>query len=259
MNRIVAKFEELKAAERKGLVVYMTAGDPDRERSMRHLREGIESGIDILELGVPFSDPTADGPTIQAAAFRALGSGTTLPGVLSMVRELRDDFDVPVVLFGYANPFFSYGYEKLCADAASAGVDGLLAVDIPAEESGEIAAQATANDLCLVPLIAPTTPRDRLPTVTRYARGFVYYVMVKGVTGARETTAADVSTHVAQLREFTDLPVAVGFGVSSGYQAREVGRSADAVVVGSAVVRAAHGGGVGPLVSELSAALRTGA
>lgn len=251
MNRIDARFEELKAAGRKGLVAYLTAGDPDLKTSEENVRIALDGGVDVLELGVPFSDPTADGPTIQAAAQRALAAGTTLAGVLAMVKNLRKDYDTPIVLFGYANPFFRYGYERLCRDASEAGVDGFLVVDIPYEISGELRQQTDSHDLRLIPLIAPTTSPERAAGILEEARGFVYYIMVKGVTGARQELVEDLGGRIAQLRGVTDLPIAAGFGVSRGSQAAEVAAAADAVVVGSALVRAASEGGLKDLVDDL--------
>ena len=215
----------------------------------------MESGLDVLELGVPFSDPTADGPTIQAASHQALSAGMTVAGVLDIVRRLREWSEIPVVLFGYANPFFHYGYDRLCADAAGAGADGLLVVDLPFEEAGEIRGGADAAGLCCIPLVAPTTPAERAAAVLDGATGFVYYIMVTGVTGARDTVAADIAEHVTALRSCTNLPIAVGFGISGGEQARAAGKAADAVVVGSALVRAAAEGTLGALVAELRGAL----
>ena len=258
MNRIEQTFAELKKTGRKGLVGYLTAGDPDLEQSVQDVRAAIENGLDLLELGVPFSDPTADGPTIQEASQRALASGMDLEKALAMVAALRKESEIPVVLFGYANPIFRYGYEKLCADAAEAGVDGLLIVDLPYEEIPELRSFADANDLCLIPLVAPTTPPERAATILQGARGFVYYIMVTGVTGARDSVAPDIAPHVEALRACTDLPIAVGFGLSRGDQARAAGESADAVVVGSALVRAARDGGLPGLVREMHDALGGG-
>ena len=258
MNRIEKTFAELKKTGRKGLVGYLTAGDPDLEQSELDVRAAVENGLDLLELGVPFSDPTADGPTIQEASRRALASGMDMEKVLAMVARLRKESEIPVVLFGYANPIFRYGYEKLCADAAAAGVDGLLIVDLPYEEIREVKRFADAKDLCLIPLVAPTTPPERAATILQGARGFVYYIMVTGVTGARDSVAPDIAPHVEALRACTDLPIAVGFGLSRGDQARAAGESADAVVVGSALVRAARDGGLPGLVRELHDALGGG-
>jgi tryptophan synthase alpha chain len=251
VNRIENAFAALKKSGRKGLVGYLTAGDPDLDASERRLREALANGVDVLELGVPFSDPTADGPVIQAASRRALLAGMTVRLSLELVRRLRRDFETPVVLFGYANPFYRYGYEQLCRDAAAAGADGFLVVDMPHEVCGEMRRHTDAADLVLVPLIAPTTPLERAARILKGARGFVYYVMVKGVTGARQEVAADLGRQVAALRGVTDLPIAAGFGVSAGHQARAVAAEADAVVVGSALVQAAHEDRLTPLLNDL--------
>jgi tryptophan synthase alpha chain len=255
MNRIARQFEALRKAGRKGLVGYLTAGDPDLAGSERNILASIRDGVDVLELGVPFSDPTADGPVIQEAAQRALAAGTTVERVLELVRRIRTVSQVPIVLFGYANPFFVYGYERLCADAAAAGVDGLLVVDLPFEESGELRGHTDRHELCLIPLIAPTTSEARAAVILKGARGFVYYIMVTGVTGARANVEGDVAAHVATLRRHTALPIAVGFGVSTGEQACKVAQPADAVVAGSALVKAAHDGKLDALVRELRQAL----
>ena len=251
MNRIALKFEQLAREGRKGLIGYMTAGDPDRLASERHMRAAIAGGLDILELGMPFSDATADGPVIQEASQRALAAGMTVEGALRLAAGLRRDHDLPIVLFGYANPFFRYGFDRLAADAAAAGVDGMLVVDLPFEESDELRAHLEKNGLCFIDLIAPTTPTQRAAIVLKNATGFVYYIMVTGVTGARARLADDVRSHVERLRGCTSLPIAVGFGVSSGEQAREAANTADAVIVGSALVRAAHSGTAGEFVAEL--------
>ena len=255
MNRITKKFEALKSEGRKGLVGYLTAGDPDMERSERNIKDAIAGGLDLLELGIPFSDPTADGPTIQEASQRSLASGTTLRSAIELVGRLRKKTDIPIVLFGYANPFFVYGYDKLCADAAKAGVDGFLVVDMPFGESGEMQDALDRHGLFRIPLIAPTTGKARAAAILEEARGFVYYIMFKGVTGTRGEVAGDVGDHIGTLRQLTDLPIAVGFGISNGEQAREAAKSADAVVVGSALVEAGLEGRLATLVPELSDAL----
>lgn len=251
MNRISTRFEELKRAGKKGLVAYLTAGDPDVETSERHIRSAIDGGIDILELGVPFSDPTADGPVIQEAAQRALSSGITVGKVLEMVSRIRRYSNIPVILFGYANPFFRHGYEKICSDAAKAGVDGMLIVDMPFEESGELRPYMDKYGLCFIPLIAPTTSGARAGRILKDATGFVYYIMVTGVTGARDRVANDIGSRVKELRRYTALPIAAGFGVSDGQQARAVVETADAVVVGSAFVKAAKEGRLEALIKEI--------
>ena len=255
MNRIESQFAALRKAGRKGLVGYLTAGDPDAATSERDILAAIDGGLDVLELGVPFSDPTADGPVIQEASQRALAAGMNLPKVLDLVRRVRAASPIPIVLFGYTNPFFIYGDERLCAAAAAAGADGLLAVDMPFEESDELRAHADRHGLCLIPLVAPTTPPERAARIAQAARGFVYYVMVTGVTGARAAVAGDVAAQVAALRRCTALPIAAGFGVSNGAQARQAAEAADAVVVGSALVRAARDGTLAALVRELRQAL----
>ena len=234
---------------------YLTAGDPDVKTSEKNVRTALENGVDVLELGVPFSDPTADGPIIQEASHRALAGGMDLKKVLAMVARLRRDFDQPIVLFGYANPFFRHGYAALSREAAKAGADGLLVVDLPFEEKEELARHLRHHGLFYIPLIAPTTPRARATGILRDAEGFVYYIMVRGVTGIRKEVSADLGTHVRRLRACTRLPIAVGFGVSSGRQARAAGQSVDGVVVGSALVQAAARGNLRKLVRELRAAL----
>jgi len=255
MNRIDETFQRLQREKRKGLIGYLTAGDPGLAVSEQIVRMAVQGGIDILELGVPFSDPTADGPVIQEAAQRALAAGTCLEGIFEVVEDLRADLQTPIVLFGYANPFFIYGYERLCADAAGAGVDGLLVVDLPFEEADELRGAAERHGLYLIPLIAPTTSPERAAVILKRAQGFVYYIMVTGVTGMRDQVTADVAEQVRRLRAVTKLPIAVGFGIANGRQARAAAEHADAVVVGSALVRAAHSGGLQPLVWELREAL----
>ncbi|MFO7871305.1 MAG: tryptophan synthase subunit alpha [Kiritimatiellia bacterium] len=256
MNRIDKKFADLKREKRTGFVGYLTAGDPDEKTSEQNIRTALENGVDILELGVPFSDATADGPTIQEASQRALAGGMTVSKALEMVKRLRRDFDQPIVLFGYCNPFFRYGFESLCSNAAEAGADGLLIVDLAFEESSEIRGLAGQNGLYLIPLAAPTTDGGRARRMLEKGGGFVYYIMVTGVTGMRERTASDIDKHIAILRGCSDLPVAVGFGVRNSEQARSLSRMADAVVVGSALVEAARENRLKTLVADLSRSLR---
>lgn len=255
MSRIQQTFERLKKQNRKALVGFLMAGDPDLEISEKHCRQALENGVDVLELGVPFSDPTADGPVIQAAGRRGLAKGTTLDGVLKMAGRLRKDFDTPIVIFGYANPFFSYGYDRLAKAAAGVGVDAFLVVDLPYEESDEFKIHLNKQGLDFITLIAPTTPSARLAVILKNARGFVYYIMVKGVTGVRAEIPADVSEHLARLKQNTSLPIAAGFGVSDGVQARSAAKYADGVVVGSALIQAAGEGRLVALVKELRQAL----
>ncbi len=234
-HRIAAKFKELRARNESALIPYVVAGDPDLDTTAALVREFEARGADIIELGVPFSDPMADGPANQRAAQRGLKSGASIAAILSMVSELRRETEIPLILFGYFNPIFHYGCERLCADAARAGIDALLVVDLPPDEAGELKAPARANGLDLIYLLAPTTPIDRARTVVRSASGFIYYVSVTGVTGARTALASDIEEHVNNLRGVTDLPIGVGFGISTPAQAAQVARFSDAVVVGSAL------------------------
>jgi len=236
-------------------VGYLTAGDPDFEQSERNILAAIKGGIDVLELGIPFSDPTADGPVIQEASQRALASGMNVAKALKMVSNIRRYSDLPIVLFGYANPFFRYGYERICADASAAGVDGMLVVDLPFEESWELRSCMDEYRLCFIPLIAPTTSSARAKMILKDAKGFVYYIMVTGVTGTRQDVAADIASRMEALRGCTSLPIAVGFGVSNGKQARVAAEAADAVVVGSALVKASVDGRLADLVKDIRTAL----
>ena len=237
MGRIEKRFAALKAEGRAGFVAYLTAGDPDLETSTR-LFEGVAAaGADLIEIGMPFSDPMADGPLIQAAGLRALQAGMTLKKTLALVRHLRArDPDTPYVLMGYYNPIYRYGAEAFARDAAAAGVDGLIIVDLPPEEEAELADPATKAGLDLVRLATPTSDEQRLPTIVQRASGFVYYVAIAGITGTRSADAASVRDAVARIRRFTGLPVAVGFGIKTPEQATEISHAADAAVVGSALV-----------------------
>ncbi len=234
-NRIRAKFRELRARNESALIPYVVAGDPNLDITKSVVREFEARGADLIELGVPFSDPMADGPANQRAAFRGLASGASLAAILSMVSELRRETEIPFILFGYFNPIFHYGCERLCADAARAGIDGLLVVDLPPEEAGELQRPARTNGLDLIYLLAPTTPIERARKVARSASGFLYYVSVTGVTGARASLASNLEEHVRNIRTITDLPIGVGFGISTPEQAANVARFSDAVVVGSAL------------------------
>jgi tryptophan synthase alpha chain len=234
-SRIGHKFAQLRASNESALIPFIVAGDPDLECTRRLVTEFEARGADLIELGVPFSDPMADGPANQRAAARGLASGATLPAILALVAEVRKQTQIPIILFGYYNPIFHYGCERLCADARQAGVDGLLVVDLPPEEARELAQPARSEGLDLIYLLAPTTPLERSRKVASSATGFLYYVSVIGVTGARTALASDLERNINALREITDLPIGVGFGISSAEQAREVARFADAVVVGSAI------------------------
>ena len=255
MNRIDETFAALRREGRKAFVGYLTAGDPDIEASERNLRTVLAEGVDILELGVPFSDPTADGPAIQHAAHRALEAGATLESVLELVRRLRRHSNAPIVLFGYANPFFRYGYARLAADAAKAGADGFLVVDLPFEEAGEFRQCLAPLGQVLVQLVAPTTTPERMRRLLKDARGFVYYVTVTGVTGQRRGLPEDLGRNLAAIRRLSDLPVVIGFGIGDGAQAAAAARHADGIVVGSALVSAAAQGRLAPLVRDIRFAL----
>ena len=234
-HRIAATFRELRARNEAALIPYVVAGDPNLDATAALVREFAARGADIIELGVPFSDPMADGPANQRAAQRGLKAGASLTAILSMVTELRKETEIPLILFGYFNPIFHYGCARLCADAARAGIDALLVVDLPPDEAGELKTAARANGLDLIFLLAPTTPIERARYVVRSASGFIYYVSVTGVTGARSALASDLEQQVTNLRSVTDLPIGVGFGISTPEQAGQVARFADAVVVGSAI------------------------
>ena len=254
MSRVTAAFDELRKKREKGLVVYLTAGDPDLAHSLAYLEAAADGGADLLEVGVPFSDPTADGPTIQAAAARALGGGTTVTAVLDLVARFRARRETPVVLFGYYNPFLRYGTDRLCRDAAAAGADAFLVVDLPCEESGEMAPAARREGLDWIPLATPTTGADRLAALSKGGSGFLYLVSVTGITGARTDLPPGLSGWVRKVKGAVTLPVAVGFGISTPEQARSAGQNADAVVVGSAIVSRIERLGASPrLVPEVSA------
>jgi tryptophan synthase alpha chain len=236
MNRIVERFARLKREGRKGFLVYIGAGDPDLEATRQLALAFDRVGVDILELGVPFSDPLADGVVNQLAAQRGLESGTTPPRVLETVETIRHQSQIPIVLYLYFNLIHRSGTERFLRDAARAGVDGILVLDLPPEESGDGEVLMKDAGLCRISLVAPTTPEARLERIVKRASGFIYYVSREGVTGMQSSVAADLAAKVAGIRRHTDLPVAVGFGVSNAAQAKAVAACADAVVVGSAVV-----------------------
>jgi tryptophan synthase alpha chain len=238
-TRIDRRFAELKKAARPGLVAFVTAGDPDYMTSLSILKALPAAGADVVEIGMPFSDPMADGPAIQAAGLRALKAGQTMAKTLQMVRVFRErDQDTPLVLMGYYNPIYIYGNERFLADAKKAGVDGLIIVDLPPETDEELCLPAIAAGLNFIRLATPTTDDKRLPAVLANTSGFVYYVSVMGITGTKTPDILHVTKAVDRIKRHTDLPVAVGFGVTSPQQAAAIGRGADAVVVGSALVKA---------------------
>jgi tryptophan synthase alpha chain len=237
MSRIAARFAELKKQGRGALIPFLEAYDPDRESSMALLRGMPAAGADLIEIGVPFTDPMADGPIIQAAGKRGLAAGMKVAGVLSMVRDFRvQDDATPIVLMGYLNPILSYGPEKFCADAAAAGVDGLIVVDLPTEEADLLLPHSNANGLDVIRLVAPTTDDKRLPHVLNGSSGFVYYVSITGITGTTSATQEHLAEAIPRIRRVTDLPIAIGFGVRTPEQAGHASRVADAAVVASALI-----------------------
>lgn len=237
MSRIAARFADLKRQGRGALIPFLEAWDPDPETSKALLRGMPAAGADLIEIGMPFTDPMADGPTIQAAGKRGLAAGVKVADVLSMVRDFRTQDDAtPVVLMGYLNPILSYGPERFCADAAKAGVDGLIIVDLPTEEADLLLPYSNANGLDFIRLVAPTTDDQRLPHVLNGSSGFVYYVSITGITGTRSATSEHLESAVPRLRRFTDLPIAIGFGVRTPEQAATAAKVADAAVVASALI-----------------------
>jgi tryptophan synthase alpha chain len=246
MNRLDQTFQALAAARRKALVGYLTAGDPDFDASLAVLQAACGAGLDVLELGVPFSDPTSDGPVIEAAAGRALRSGMSLRRVLEMARRLRTTVTTPFVLFTYYNPLLQFGLADLGAALTQAGIDGLLVVDLPPEEAGELTAALAGRDLPLIRLIAPTTHPERMRQIVAGAGGFLYLITRTGVTGSGTLDRESVAGHARELQALSRLPVCLGFGISTPADVRNLAPLADGVVVGSALVklaadRAAHG------------------
>ena len=239
--RIDQTFAARKAKGQAAFVAYMMAGDPDRTTSQAFLNALPEAGVDIIELGIPFTDPMADGLVIENAGIRARASGTTLTSVLEMAAEFRKTNDTtPIIVMGYANPIHHLGYTKFAAAAKAAGVDGAIIVDLPPEEDGELRAAFETHDLALIRLATPTTDADRLPKVVAGTKGFVYYVSMTGITGASFAQAGSVTQQVARVRDASNLPVVVGFGVKTPERAREVAKDADGVVVGTAIVKTLH-------------------
>ena len=251
MTRIDDTFARLKAEGKKAFVSYLMGGDPDVATSLAVMKGMPEAGVDIIELGIPFTDPMADGSTIQLAGQRALDGGMTLDQVLQMVRDFRAENDTtPIVLMGYYNPIYSRGVERFLAEAKEAGVDGMIVVDLPPEEDSELCLPAQAAGLNFIRLATPTTDAKRLPKVLQNTSGFVYYVSITGITGAAAPKAADVAPEVARIKASTDLPVIVGFGITSPESARDIAAIADGCVVGSAIVKDI---GAGKAVAEVLA------
>ena len=236
MTRLESTFARLREAHSPGLVTYITAGDPDLDRTAGILRALDRAGADVLEVGVPFSDPLADGPVIQRATERALAAGTTLSGVLELLRSIRGDIAAPVVIFSYANPILRLGAEQFADRARAVGVDGVLVLDLPIEEADEFRTMLTRRGIDTILLLSPTTTDDRLRRAAALGSGFLYAISRLGVTGARDALAAGARDMVGRIRKVSDLPVALGFGISKPDHVREVGQWADAAVVGSALV-----------------------
>ena len=236
MSRLAGTFERLRREQAPGLVTYVTAGDPDLAHTGHILRALDRAGADVVEVGVPFSDPLADGPVIQRATERALAAGTTLTGVLELIGRVRSDISMPVVVFSYANPVLRMGVERFADAAREAGVDGVLVLDLPIEEAGPFRALLSERGIDTILLLSPTTTDDRLRKAASLGSGFLYAISRLGVTGAREDLAADAEGMVRRIRAVSNLPIALGFGISKPEHVREVGRWADAAVVGSALV-----------------------
>ena len=231
-NRINDCFARLRSQKRKGFIPYICAGDPNLEKTAELGLALEKCGADLLELGLPFSDPLADGIVNQLAAQRSISAGTTIRGVFDCVREIRRQSQIPIVLYSYLNPIFQFGADKFHSEAESSGVDGLLILDLPPEEDVDLG----SGNVVHIRLIAPTTPADRMKKIAKNAKGFLYYVSREGVTGARDSVSTSLPEKIAELRKVSDLPIAVGFGISNAEQARDVAQHADAVVVGSAIV-----------------------
>lgn len=234
MNRIDIKFEALKKKGEKALVGFVTAGDPDLETSLEIIKAMCQAGLDVLELGIPFSDPTADGPVIQRSSARALKSGTNLKTVLEMTKKVREITDIPIILFSYYNPILAYGTDAFTTDAVKAGADGVLIVDLPPEESEELDIQPVKDDFSIIRLIAPTTPEQRMKEISASASGFIYLVSKTGVTGSDGLVTSDSEKMVQTIQSMTNLPLCVGFGISTPEDVAAIAAFADGVVIGSA-------------------------
>jgi tryptophan synthase alpha chain len=265
MNRIEETFRRLQTERKAAFMPYLVAGDPDLDTTRRLIVEMEKNGADLIELGIPFSDPMADGPTNQLAAMRALKNGATLAKTLEMLSALRQETQIPIMLMGYYNPFYHYGLEKFCLDAAAAGADGLIIPDLQPDAAGEIRDFADASGLATVFLIAPTSTDERLKLVGRESRGFVYAVSLTGVTGARSALPGELTAFIERARKLISLPIAVGFGIGTPEMAQAVGKIADGVIVGSAIVKiiqhSVEAGNdpviqVGEMVAKMAAAVK---
>ncbi|MDP3789661.1 MAG: tryptophan synthase subunit alpha [Candidatus Omnitrophota bacterium] len=237
MNRINKKFKELKKQNKKAFIVYITGGYPNLTATEKLVPELERSGVDVVEIGIPFSDPIADGPVIQKASEAALGKGATLRKILQSVENIRKKSDIPIVFMSYFNPIYRYGVEKFVKDALKCGVDGAIIPDLPAEEAEEIIKIANRNKFCMIFLASPTSTLSRLRAIARKSEGFIYYVSLTGVTGIRKSLAGDIAANIRKIKRLTDKPVCVGFGVSDEKQAKEISRIADGVIVGSAIIK----------------------
>lgn len=257
MSRISSKFRQLQREGRKALIAFITAGDPDCGFTERLVPLMAAAGADIIELGIPFSDPMADGPTIQLSSERALAGGATLKSVLATVKNIRQSCAVPILLMGYYNPVLAFGLENFCREASAAGVDGVLLVDLPPEEAEELVFFTKKAAIDFIPLLTPTSDLSRINKIKKFGSGFIYYVSVAGVTGARADVAADIGPMVEKIRSASALPVAVGFGISTPRQAATVARLADGAVVGSALVKLFEQYTGDELVEQVTTAVRS--
>ena len=237
LNRIKNKFDELKTNNKKGLITFVTAGDPNYDTSLEILKELPKAGADIIEIGMPFTDPMADGPEIQASYLRALEAGQTLKKTIGLVKKFREyNSDIPIVLMGYYNPIYKYGVEVFIRDIKAIGVDGLIVVDLPPEADSELCIPAKENGIDFIRLATPTSGEDRLPKIIGNASGFLYYVSVAGITGSKTPEITSIKSKIKTIRKFTKIPIAVGFGIKTPEQAVSIAKMADAVVVGSAII-----------------------
>ena len=250
MGRIEETFNELKRQGRKGFIPFVTAGDPDLATTAEILVELSQAGATVIELGVPFSDPMADGPIIQKSSERALKNNVSVREILQLVRNTRKSVQTPIILFSYFNPLLQFGLKRLASEAKAAGVDGVLVTDLSPEEAGEFESELRANDLDMIFLVAPTSTDERLKLVAQHARGFIYAVSRAGVTGVRTSVSSEAEKLVNRMRQFSSLPIAVGFGISNREQVKDVQRYADAVVIGSAIVSEIERGATAKRVGE---------
>ena len=237
MSRIGEKFKEIQAKKGKAFIPYIMAGYPSMKRTMELVKILEDCGADMIELGVPFSDPLADGPTIQKAAQSALDSGITLSKVIELVRELRKSTQIPLILMTYYNPVFKYGEERFINDARNAGVDGMIVPDLPPEEAGDLISYSRKKGFDIIFLLAPTSTEDRIRKVAKVSGGFIYYVSITGITGSKLSMDASIESHISAIKKISNKPVAVGFGISTADDAAKVSRFADGVIVGSAIVK----------------------